>query len=397
MSTERQLFLENLAQTSDFPMGLEVLSADGIYIKDKSGKKFIDLISGIGVSAVGHRHPKVIEAINSQLEKHLHVMVYGEYIQSPQVQLARALSKTFPDPINSTFFVNSGSEAIEGAIKLAKRYTGKFEIITCKNAYHGSSHGALSASGNEGFKRNFRPLVPGFSQINYGDFSDLETITADTAAVLIETVQGEAGVRFAATEYFKNLEQRCRETGSLLIMDEIQCGFGRTGDMWAFEQHGIIPDIVAAAKGMGGGMPIGSFSSSSEIMSSLKNDPILGHISTFGGHPVSCAASLATLKTIQEESLLAEISGKENFLRDHLIHPSIKEIRSRGLMMAVEFESFDFLQKVISSALKVGVISDWFLFCDNSMRIAPPLTITYQELEIAVEKILEAIDLAQSQ
>ncbi len=392
MPSDRQLFLQYVAQTSDFPLMLEIVNAEGVYLFDKDGKRYVDLISGIGVSNVGHRHPKVVSAIKNQVDKHLHLMVYGEYIQSPQVRLAQALASTLPRPLSSCYFVNSGSEAVEGAIKLAKRFTGRAEVISCKNAYHGSSHGALSASGNEKFKRNFRPLVPGFQHVQFGNIQDLDLISEKTAAVLVETIQGEAGIRIAEQDYFQELRRQCDKNGALLILDEIQCGFGRTGKFWAFEHYDITPDILTAAKGMGGGMPIGCFISSPEIMSVLKNNPILGHITTFGGHPVSAAASLATLQTIREENLVPEVSGKEELFKSKLQHPAIREIRSKGLMMALEFESFKILKKIIDSALGLGVITDWFLFCDNSMRIAPPLTITEEEIKMACHKILDAID-----
>lgn len=392
MLSNRQLFLQHMGQTSDFPLMLEVDHAEGIYLYGPDGKKYIDLISGIGVSNVGHRHPRVIKAIEDQLDKYLHIMVYGEYVQSPQVKLAKALSDTLPGHLSSVYFVNSGSEAIEGAIKLAKRSTGRMEIISMHNAYHGSSHGALSATGDEGFKNAFRPLVPGFKHIHYGAYSQLEEITEKTAAVLVETVQGEAGIRVSCRNYFQQLRNRCNDTGTLLILDEIQCGFGRTGFFWAFEDFGIEPDILVSAKGMGGGMPIGCFISSQEIMSVLKNDPVLGHITTFGGHPVSAASSLATLQTILEESLLSKVTEKEKLFRELLVHPSIKSIRSKGLFMAVEFDSFEILKPIIDRAIEYGVVTDWFLFCNNSMRIAPPLTITDDEIREACEIILKSID-----
>lgn len=388
--TQRQLFQQYVAQTSDFPLALEIERAEGVYLYDKE-KSYIDLISGIGVSNVGHRHPKVIQAIKEQLDKYLHLMVYGEYVQSPQVKLAEALSATLPESLNNVYFLNSGSEAIEGAIKLAKRYTGRPNIITCKNAYHGSSHGALSASGDEQFKQNFRPLVPGFKHVKFGCMRGIDLIDESVAAVLLETVQGEAGVIQADKEYFQQLRAKCTETDTLLIFDEIQCGFGRTGKLWAFEHYDVVPDIVVNAKGMGGGMPIGCFTSSQEIMGVLKNDPILGHISTFGGHPINCAASLATLKAIQEENLLESVPEKEALIKNLLKHPKIKEIRSIGLMMAVEFESFEVVKPIIDKAIELGVITDWFLFNDYSMRIAPPLTINEEEIRLACGKIMEAI------
>ena len=355
------------------------------------GKKYLDLISGIGVSNVGHRHPKVIAAIKAQLDHYLHLMVYGEYIQSPQTRLAKGLIDTLPAPLESVYLVNSGSEAIEGALKLAKRFTGRSHILSCRDAYHGSSQGALSAGGNEIFKQKFRPLIPGHFLIEYGNESDLEQINEQTAAFLIETVQGEAGVRIPSKEYFQNVRKRCSETGTLLILDEIQAGFGRTGTLWAFEQFEIVPDILVSAKGMGGGMPIGAFISSKKIMDCLKENPILGHITTFGGHPVSAAASLATLSVIHEEKLLDTVVKKSDRFKNQLKHPAIRSIRNLGLMMAIEFESFDVLKPIIDRAIELGVVTDWFLFCDNSMRIAPPLTITFEEIDYACAILNQAI------
>ena len=389
--TQRQ-FLQLVAQTSEEPLMVEVASAEGCYVYDQQGKKYFDLIAGIGVSSVGHRHPAVIDAIKSQVDKNLHVMVFGEFVQTPQVKLAEALSKTLPDPLEVTYFVNSGSEAAEGALKLAKRYTGRFNIISCIDGYHGSSHGALSASGNENLKQNFRPLLPGFQHIAFGNVSSLDLIDFNTAAVIIETVQGEAGVRMADKAYFKKLRKKCNETGALLILDEIQCGFGRTGKLWAFEHYDIQPDILLAAKGMGGGMPIGCFISSKEIMSSLKQNPILGHITTFGGHPISTAASLATLETIQNENLIDQVAGKALLFKKLLKHDLIKSIRNQGLLMAVEFESYEVLKRIIDRALEAGIITDWFLFCNNSMRIAPPLTISEIEIKEVCQTLLKSIE-----
>jgi acetylornithine/succinyldiaminopimelate/putrescine aminotransferase len=392
MISNRQLFLSNLAQTTDFPLAIEIMKAEGIYLYGPNGERFLDLISGIGVSNVGHCHPKVLAAIHEQVDQYLHVMVYGEYIQSPQTQLAKALVDTLPAGLDNVYLVNSGSEAIEGAMKLAKRYTNRRNLISCTNAYHGSTQGALSIGGNEEFKRGYRPLLPGTSQIFYGSFSDLAKITEDTAAVVIETIQGEAGIRVACTTYFQALRARCTEVGALLILDEIQAGFGRTGTFWAFEQFDIIPDILVCAKGMGGGMPIGAFIANKEVMGVFKSNPLLGHITTFGGHPVSAAASLATLRVLQEEQLIAEVGEKAKLFRSLLIHPQIKAIRNQGLMMALEFESFEVLKPIIDRAIQLGVITDWFLFCDDSMRIAPPLTISLDEIREACALILQAID-----
>jgi len=388
----RQLFLSHLAQTTDFPLMIEIEKAEGIYMFGPEGKQYIDLISGIGVSNVGHRHPKVLTAIQKQLDKYLHLMVYGEYIQSPQALLAKALCDTLPKYLDNVYLVNSGSEAVEGALKLAKRYTNRRDIISCVDAYHGSSQGALSVGGNEIFKRAYRPLLPGIKNIVYGSFYQLEQITTDTAAVIIETIQGEAGIKVACSNYFQALRKRCDETGTLLILDEIQAGFGRTGKFWAFEHFGIEPDILVCAKGMGGGMPIGAFIANKEVMGVFKNNPLLGHITTFGGHPVSAAASLATIQIIREEGILESVESKAEIFKKLLVHPKIKGIRNKGLMMAIEFESFDVLKPIIDKAIEMGVITDWFLFCDDAMRIAPPLIITESQIKEACAIILKAID-----
>jgi putrescine aminotransferase len=380
-----------MAQTSDTPLLLEIEKAEGVYLYGKNGEKYIDLISGISVSNIGHRNPKVVEAIKNQLDKYMHLMVYGEYVQSPQVLLAERLKETLPKQLDSVYFVNSGAEATEGALKLAKRYTGRAEIISCKNAYHGSTNGALSVMGDEYFKQAFRPLLPGIRHIQFNSIKELDEITEDTAAVIIETIQGEAGIRIPSEVYLKALRKKCTETGTLLIMDEIQTGFGRTGKFWAFEHFGIEPDILLTSKGMGGGMPIGAFIAPKEIMSVLTNNPILGHITTFGGHPVCCAASLATIDVILDEKLMDGIAEKEMLFHTLLKQPSIKEIRSKGLLIAVEFESYDVLKPIIDRAIEKGVITDWFLFCNNSMRIAPPLIITEDEIREVCRLILESI------
>ncbi|PKQ70637.1 aspartate aminotransferase family protein [Raineya orbicola] len=390
--SQRELFLRFLAQTSPSPLLLEIEKAEGVYLYAPNGKKYIDLISGISVSNVGHRHPKVIEAIQAQLQKYLHLMVYGEYVQSPQVLLAQKLVENLPANLDNVYFTNSGSEAVEGALKLAKRFTGRMEIISCYNAYHGSTQGALSAGGNEYFKRAYRPLLPMVKHIHYGSYSDLEQITEKTACVIIETIQGEAGVKVACSNYFQQLAVRCKEKGTLLILDEIQAGFGRTGKLWAFEHFGIVPDILVLAKGMGGGMPIGAFIAHRSIMQVFTENPVLGHITTFGGHPVSTAAAKATLEIILEENLAQQAETKAQLFLQNLKHPLIRQIRHKGLLMAVEFESFSLLKKIIDKALELGVITDWFLFCDNAMRIAPPLTISESEIQTACAFILQAIE-----
>ncbi len=391
MISNRQLFLEHLGQTSDFPLLIEIEKAEGIFMYGSKGEKYIDLISGIGVSNVGHCHPNVVKAIQDQATKFMHLMVYGEYVQSPQVKLAEALATTLPPSLSSSYFVNSGSEAVEGALKLAKRYTGRRKLIAFNNAYHGSTHGALSVTGNEGLKQAFRPLLPEVYHLPFNDIAALDNIDSSVAAVIIESVQGEAGVRLGDPSFYQALRKKCAEVGTLLICDEIQTGFGRTGKFWGFEHHDIIPDIVVSAKGMGGGMPIGAFISSKEIMGVLKSAPILGHITTFGGHPVSCAASLACLNTIIDQNLVDLVEQKATLIRQRLQHPLIKAIRGKGLMLAVEFESFEVVKPIIDKAIELGVVTDWFLFCDNSMRIAPPLIITEEEINHSCDIILQAI------
>ncbi|WP_045459127.1 aspartate aminotransferase family protein [Sporocytophaga myxococcoides] len=390
--SQRHLFLQYLAQTSDAPLMLEIVKAEGIKMFDKNGKAYIDLISGIGVSNVGHRHPKVIQAVKDQLDKYLHLMVYGEFIQSPQVKLAEALAKTLPSGLDNVYLVNSGSEAVEGAIKLAKRVTGRYEIISFKNAYHGSTTGSLALNGNEYFKQAFRPLMPGIRHLNFNEEEDLEFVTSNTAAVIVESIQGEAGVRVPENNFLKKLRERCLETGALFIADEIQAGFGRTGTFWGFENFGIVPDIVVCAKGMGGGMPIGAFIAPKELMKKLSSNPVLGHITTFGGHPVSCAAALATIDVIQGEKLAEQVPSKEKLFLKLLKHPLIRSVRHKGLMMAVELESFEILKKTIDKAIMKGVLTDWFLFCDKAMRIAPPLVITEEEIKISCDLIVETLD-----
>ena len=392
MITQRQVFLQHMAQTTSFPLSLEIERADGMYLYDTNGKKYMDLISGISVSNVGHRHPKVVNAIQLQLEKYLHLMVYGEYIQSPQVQLAQWLSKHLPEALNCSYFVNSGSEAIEGALKLAKRLSGKTEIISFKNAYHGSTMGALSVGGNENFKNAFRPLLPDIRILEFNNAEQFKSLSVkNTACILVEPIQGESGIIPATKEFLSVLRSVCDENNCLLIFDEIQSGAGRTGKLFAFEHYQIVPDILCIAKGMGGGMPIGAFISSHQNMHALTNNPMLGHITTFGGHPVSCAASKAAFEVLEQEAVLSIIPAKEKLFRTLLVHPAIKEIRGKGLMLALQFDSFERNKKIIDSCIENGVITDWFLFCDSAMRIAPPLLISEQEIHEACAIILQAI------
>ncbi|HXU28460.1 MAG TPA: aspartate aminotransferase family protein [Bacteroidia bacterium] len=389
--SQKQLFLQHVAQTSPAPLALEIVSASGIYLNDVSGKQYIDLISGISVSNIGHCHPEVVEAVKKQAETFMHLMVYGEYVHSPQVALAKALTDLLPENLNAVYFVNSGAEATEGALKLAKRFTGRSEIISFKNAYHGSTHGALSVMGSEEFKTSFRPLLPDVKTIEFNNESDLQQITHKTACVIIEPVQGEAGV-VAANQYFlKKLRERCTEAETLLIFDEIQTGFGRTGSLFAFEQYQVIPDILLLAKGMGGGMPIGAFVSSKQIMDSLTHNPVLGHITTFGGHPVCCAAAFANLNVIVKNKLYLRAKEIESIIKQKIKHPKIKEVRAHGAIAAIDFDNEATNMQTISKCIEAGVITDWFLFNTNSMRIAPPLIISDEELIKACNIIVACI------
>ncbi|MFA8300795.1 MAG: aspartate aminotransferase family protein [Hyphomicrobiales bacterium] len=388
MPTNREIFLQNIGQTTPNPLNIEIERAKGIYLYDTDGNEYIDLVSGVSVSNVGHLHPKVVEAIKKQLDHYMHLMVYGEYVQTPQTQLAYKLSDLLPEQLNCTYFVNSGSEAIEGALKLAKRVTNRSEIIAFKNAYHGGTQGALSILGNESLKNAFRPLLPGIKHIRFNSIDDLKEITDHTACVVIEPIQAEAGIILPENDFLKKLRERCDETATLLIFDEIQMGFGRTGKLFAFENYGVVPDILCLAKAMGGGMPIGAFISSKENMSQLTFNPMLGHITTFGGHPVSCAAALASLNVILEEDLCnkAEENGKlfEKLLKDH---PAIKEIRRTGLMLAIEMKEEGKAFEIISKLIEKRLIVDPFLFNENSFRIAPPLTISKEEVVAICDKI----------
>ena len=392
MLTERQLFYNHVAQTSDSPIALEIEKAKGIYMYDNNGKKYIDLIAGVSVSNLGHRRPNVINAIKQQLDKYMHLMVYGEYIQTPQVEFAQLLVKQLPESLNNVYFVNSGSEANEGALKLAKRYTKRSEIIAFKNAYHGSTHGVLSVLGNEYFKQSFRPLVPGVKFIEFNNENDLSQITEKTACVIVEPVQAEAGIIVPENNYLQKLRQRCNQTGTLLIFDEIQTGFGRTGKLFAFQTYNVTPDIFTIAKGMGGGMPIGAFVANKKIMSAFKDNPVLGHITTFGGHPVSAAAAKANLETLLNENIIDNVNKKGELFRKLLVHNKIKSIRGVGLFLAVEIESYSQLRKFLDISIKKGVVFDWFIFNDNHFRIAPPLIISEEEIITTCKILLEGLN-----
>lgn len=392
MLTNRQLFLLNVAQTSGSPRLLEIERAKGLYLYDIAGKAYMDLVSGFAVSNTGHGHPEIVQAIKNQVDLYMHLSVYGEFVQTPQVKLAEKITSLLPESLNSVYFTNSGTEATEGAMKLAKRFTGRSEILACKNAYHGSTQGALSLMGNEEFKQAYRPLLPGIKFINFNQHKDLELITTETAAVIIETIQGEAGVRVPDLEYMLLLRHKCWQTGTLLILDEIQSGLGRTGKLFAFEHFGIVPDILLTAKAFGGGMPLGAFIAPKNVMDALKENPILGHITTFGGHPVCCAAGLASLEVILKEELINSVPAKEALFRELLLHPKIKEVRGKGLMLSIQLSSFNQVENVSKRCVENGVIVDWFLHCETALRVAPPLIISLDEIRKACVVILEAID-----
>jgi len=396
MNVLRQLFLEHLAQTSESPLMLEITKAEGVFLFGPDGKKYFDLISGISVSNLGHGNPMVVKAVQNQAADFMHLMVYGEYIQKPQVELTAQLTRLLPENLNSVYLVNSGSEAVEGALKLAKRFTGRSEIVAFKSAYHGSTHGALSVMGCEEQKRNYRPLLPDVRLLNFNSIADLEQITTRTACVIIEPIQGEGGIRLPNVDFLRKLKQQCRDTGALLIFDEIQTGMGRTGSMFAFQRFGVIPDILLLAKAFGGGMPLGAFVSSKEIMRVLTHNPILGHITTFGGHPVSCAAAIASLNFLAQEKVIEQVELKGSIIAEALAkHPKVKEVRRAGLMMAVELGTFDRVQALIKYGLDHGYILDWFLFCNTAVRIAPPLIITVDECRTVANLIVEGLNAIQ--
>ena len=390
--TNRQYFLNYVAQTSDMPLLLEIERAEGLYLYDKDGKSYLDLISGISVSNVGHCHPKVVKAVQEQVAKFMHLMVYGEYVYYPQVGLCKLLCEHLPENLNNVYLVNSGTEATEGAMKLAKRFTGRSEMIGFQKSYHGSTQGSLSVIGDEYFKTNYRPLLPDVRSLRYNNLEDLELISQKTACVIAEVVQAESGINPAQLCFLQQLRARCTEVGALLIFDEIQTGFGRTGSLFAFEQYGVVPDILLLAKGMGGGMPIGAFVSDKKMMEVFQDNPFLGHITTFGGNAVTSAAALASLEVLLENDWIGQVAEKEKLFHELLVHPKIKAKRSKGLMMALEFENFDFTLEVIKNCIELGVITDWFLFADNCLRIAPPLIIEETEIRKACRIILEAID-----
>ena len=386
---QRELFLRHVAQTSTAPLALEIVKAEGCNLWDASGKKYLDMIAGISVCNVGHRHPKVVKAIKKQLDAYMHLLVYGEMVQTPQVQYAKLLTSHLPPSLNSVYFTNSGAEATEGAMKLAKRVTGRTQIIAFNKSYHGSTQGALSIMGDEYWRNAYRPLLPGVLHLEYNSWESLNEIDGQTACVIAETVQAERGVFTPSAAWMQALQQKCRDAGALLVLDEIQTGFGRTGSLWGFEQFGVAPDIVLLGKALGGGLPLGAFIADKKIMSTLADQPVLGHITTFGGHPVCCAAGLAAMKVLLK--IIDEVPAKARMLAELLVHPSIREVRSSGLLMAVEFDSFETNKRVIDACLQKGLLTDWFLFAGNCLRLAPPLTISGKQIKKAAKIILSCL------
>ena len=397
---QRELFLKHVAQTSPAPLALEIVKAEAALLYDAAGKEYIDLIGGISVANTGHRHPKVIEAIKKQLDAYLHIMVYGEFIESPQVQYATLLTEHLPSSLNSVYFTNSGAEAVEGAMKLAKRVTGRTQIIAFNKSYHGSTQGALSIIGDEYWRNSFRPLLPGILHFDYGSYEMIDSINDQTACVIAETVQAEAGIIAPSREWIQALRKKCTDTGTLLIFDEIQTGFGRTGRLWAFEHFGIIPDILLLGKALGGGLPLGAFIAGKELMWALTDSPVLGHITTFGGHPVSCVAGMAALQALVEEKIIDTVKPKEELFKSLLKHPKIKAVRSFGLWLALEFDSFETNKKTIDACINApgsgkgpnALVTDWFLFAAQCLRISPPLIISEDQIKKACAIILQACD-----
>ena len=389
---QREIFLKHVAQTSPAPLALEIVKAEGIYLEDVNGKQYIDIIGGISVANTGHRHPKVIAAIHKQLENYLHVMVYGEFVQSPQTQYAQLLTSHLPEQLNCVYFTNSGAEAVEGAMKLAKKYTGRREIIAFKNSYHGSTQGALSIIGSEYWRNAFRPLLPGILHLNYNDFDVINHITGETACIILETVQAEAGIMKPSVEWMQAIRKKCTQTGTLLILDEIQTGFGRTRSLWGFEKYGIVPDVLLLGKALGGGMPLGAFIADFQVMNAFTDAPVLGHITTFGGHPVSCAAGMAAMNILLDENLVEGIPGNEKIFLSRLHHPVIQKVSSAGLWLSIQFDSFETNKAIIDTCIENGLLTDWFLFAADSMRISPPLNISETEIHQACDIILDAVE-----
>ncbi len=388
---QRELFLRHVAQTSAAPLALEIVRAKGCKLYDREGKEYLDLIGGVSVANIGHGHPNVVKAIQKQTEAYLHIMVYGEFIETPQVQYAKLLTKHLPASLNAVYFTNSGAEAVEGAMKLAKRVTNRTQIIGFNQSYHGSTQGALSVMGDEYWRNAFRPLLPDVLHLEYNSFDSLKDITEQTACVIMETIQAEAGMIVPAREWIQALQRKCNETGTLLILDEIQAGFGRTGKLWGFQHFDIVPDILLLGKALGGGMPLGAFIADKTLMDAFTHNPVLGHITTFGGHPVCCVAGMAAMKVLLKEGWIDTVKKQEELFRSLLIHPKIKAVRSFGLWMAVEFDSFETNKKVIDACIAEGLLTDWFLFAADCLRISPPLNISKKQIKKATGIILKTL------
>ncbi|MBV9963527.1 MAG: aspartate aminotransferase family protein [Parafilimonas sp.] len=390
--SNKEIFFKHIAQTSKAPIGLEIVKAEGVYQYDSTGKKYIDLISGFNVANIGHSNPKVIEAVKQQAEKYMHLIVYGEFIESPQTGYAKLLTQHLPSNLNCVYFTNSGAEATEGALKLAKRATNRTNIIAFNKSYHGSTQGALSVMGDEYFRNAFRPLLPGIIHVDYNSDEIFELINENTACVILETIQAESGIAIPSKKWMQQLREKCTEQNTLLILDEIQAGFGRTGTLWAFEQFDIVPDILLLGKALGGGMPLGAFISSRDLMQTLSFNPALGHITTFGGHPVGCAAGKAASQVLLNNNYIKNVKSKEELFLSQLNHPLIKRINHFGLWISVQFDSAETAQNIIHNCIKNGCITDWFLFAPDCLRIAPPLCIKDEEIMNACSVILNAIN-----
>ncbi len=390
--SNRQLFLSHVAQTSPEPIGLEIIRAAGIYQYDINGNAYLDLISGFSVCNIGHSHPAVVEAVKKQAEAYMHLIVYGEFIETPQVAYAKLLVDNLPASLNAVYFTNSGTEATEGAMKLAKRAANRSKIIAFNKGYHGSTQGALSLMGDEYWRNAFRPLLPGVHHFDYGSWEAVDAIDDRTACIILETVQAESGINKPPAGWLEAIRQKCDECGALMILDEIQAGFGRTGSLWAFEQYGVVPDVLLLGKALGGGMPLGAFIANHSLMNLLTHDPVLGHITTFGGHPVSCAAGKAALEVLLEGNYIASVKAKEEIITRHLQHPGIKKLRTAGLWASLEFEDIETNKKIIHRCIEKGLITDWFLFAPECMRIGPPLIISEEELVEACESVVEVVE-----
>ncbi len=390
--SNRQLFLSHVAQTSPAPIGLEIVRAQGIYQYDAQGRRWLDLIAGFSVCNIGHGNTRVIEAVKQQAEAYMHLIVYGEFIETPQVAYAKRLTDFLPPALNTVYFTNSGAEATEGAMKLAKRATGRSKIIAFNNSYHGSTQGALSLMGDEYWRNAFRPLLPDIHHFNYGSQEAIDAIDENTACILLETVQAESGINKPPAGWLQAVRQKCSSTGALMILDEIQAGFGRTGTLWAFEQYSVVPDVLLLGKALGGGMPLGAFIAGNGLMNLLTHNPVLGHITTFGGHPVSCAAGLAAFEVLLEGNYINSIAQKQQILNTCLVHPAIQQVRVAGLWAAVKLADFDTNKTIIHRCIERGLITDWFLFAPDCLRIAPPLIITEEELINACQVIVEVVE-----